>query len=65
MAAMRCCPCGGTQRVAAIASLASSRNVRPCLLVLLNSPMGLSIAMNHCGVFRKMTGFFERHECGY
>ena len=27
--------------------------------------MGLSIAMNHCGVLRKITGFFERHECGY
>ena len=26
---------------------------------------GLSIAMNHCGVLRKITGFFERHECGY
>ena len=25
----------------------------------------LSIAMNHCGVLRKMTGFFERHEWGY
>ena len=21
--------------------------------------------MNHCGVLRKMTGFFERQECGY
>ena len=27
--------------------------------------MSLSIAMNHCGVLRKITGFFERHECGY
>ena len=26
---------------------------------------GLSIAMNHCGVLRKMTGFFERQEWGY
>jgi hypothetical protein len=23
-----------------------------------------SIEMNHCGVVRKMTGAFERHECG-
>ncbi len=23
------------------------------------------MAMNHCGVLRKMTGFFERQECGY
>ena len=21
--------------------------------------------MNHCGVLRKITGFFERQECGY
>jgi len=27
--------------------------------------MSLSIAMNHCGVLRKITGFFERQECGY
>ena len=26
---------------------------------------GLSMAMNHCGVLRKMTGFLERQECGY
>ncbi len=26
---------------------------------------GLSIAMNHCGVLRKITGFFERQEWGY
>ena len=26
---------------------------------------GLSMWMNHCGVLRKITGFFERHECGY
>ena len=29
------------------------------------SAMSLSIAMNHCGVLRKITGFFERQECGY
>ena len=23
------------------------------------------MAMNHCGVLRKMIGFFERQECGY
>jgi len=23
------------------------------------------MAMNHCGVLRKMIGFFDRHECGY
>jgi isoleucyl-tRNA synthetase len=29
------------------------------------SAISWSIAMNHCGVLRKITGFFERHECGY
>ena len=29
------------------------------------SAMSLSMAMNHCGVLRKITGFFERQECGY
>ena len=49
----------GTQRVALISRSAMLRNVpsRPCT--------GLSMAMNHCGVLRKITGFFERHECGY
>ena len=65
MAAIRCSPWAGTQRVAAMASLATSRNERPCCAVPLKSPMGLSMAMNHCGVLRKITGFFERHECGY
>ena len=23
------------------------------------------MAMNHCGVLRKITGFLERQECGY
>ena len=34
-------------------------------LALPLSAMSLSIAMNHCGVLRKITGFFERQECGY
>ena len=25
----------------------------------------VSMEMNHCGVLRKITGFLERHECGY
>ena len=41
-------------------SSARWRSVSPMRL-----SMSLSIAMNHCGVLRKMTGFFERHECGY
>ena len=27
--------------------------------------ISLSMWMNHWGVLRKITGFFERHECGY
>ena len=26
--------------------------------------IGRSMAMNHCGVLRKITGFFDRQECG-
>ncbi len=59
MPVMRFSPCGGTQRVSAMALSARARKVSPGL------SMPLSIAMNHCGVLRKMTGFFERHECGY
>ena len=42
----------GAQRVAGL-----------CLAAV--GDVGLSIAMNHCGVLRKITGFFERQECGY
>jgi hypothetical protein len=28
------------------------------------SPKSLSMWTNHCGVLRKMIGFFERQECG-
>ena len=58
MPRMRFSPDAGTQRVSPIALSAVSRKVG-------SSPIGLSIAMNHCGVLRKMTGFFERQECGY
>ena len=59
MPLMRFSPCGGTQRVTEMACRARARSVSPDL------SMSLSIAMNHCGVLRKITGFFERHECGY
>ncbi len=59
MPLMRFSPCGGTQRVALMASSARWRKVSRCLSI------SLSIAMNHCGVLRKITGFFERQECGY
>ena len=57
MARSRVCPAAGTKRVASIAARARERSVEP-------SPSSLSICTNHCGVLRKMTGFFERHECG-
>ncbi len=59
MPLMRFSPCDGTQRVTEIACMARARKVSPAL------SMPLSMAMNHCGVLRKMIGFFERHECGY
>ena len=64
MPLMRFWPEGGTHRVTEIA-LQRAGAQRLAGLVLPSSAMGLSIAMNHCGVLRKITGFFERHECGY
>ncbi len=56
---MRFWPCGGTHWVTAISRSATSRRVASWSVAT-----GLSRAMNHCGVLRKMTGFFERQECG-
>ena len=61
MPVMRFSPCGGTQRVASIA--VSARCAQRVAVAA--AAIGLSIAMNHCGVLRKITGFFERQECGY
>ena len=68
MPVMRFSPCSGTQRVALIAASARPRRVAslpPPLSGNGANANGSSIAMNHCGVLRKITGFFERHECGY
>ncbi len=63
MPRMRRSPDWGTHSVSPIALLASWRRL---WLPLLGTPLsGLSMAMNHCGVLRKMTGFLERQECGY
>ena len=63
MPRMRFSPDCGTHSVSSIAFTASWRSV---WLPLLGMPLtGLSMAMNHCGVLRKMTGFLERQECGY
>jgi hypothetical protein len=57
-------PDSGTHCVTEIARSARSRKVSSAFELPL-SAMSLSIAMNHCGVLRKITGFFERQECGY
>ena len=63
---MRFSPAAGTQRVSLMASSARWRSVSPGFgFGRSASKIGLSIAMNHCGVLRKITGFFERQECGY
>ena len=64
MPVMRFSPCGGTQRVVLMAASARWRSVSPCRTCP-PSAIAWSMAMNHCGVLRKITGFFERHECGY
>ena len=64
MPVMRFCPAGGTHCVTEIACSARARRVSPGF-ALPRIAMSLSIAMNHCGVLRKITGFFERQECGY
>ena len=65
MPVMRFSPAGGTQRVAAMAVSARLRSVSPTFASPSAPAIGLSIAMNHCGVLRKITGFLERQECGY
>ena len=57
IAPMRLRPFSGTKRVAAIAATAFCLSVSP-------PSIGLSTAMNHCGVQRKITFAFDRHECG-
>ncbi len=63
MPRMRFSPEAGTHSVSPMAFRARSR--RPWLPLLGTPFTGLSSAMNHCGVLRKITGFCERQECGY
>ena len=60
MPVMRFSPGGGTH---AVSSIAVERAMAQRVARLRRC--SLSIAMNHCGVLRKITGFFERQECGY
>jgi hypothetical protein len=59
MPVIRFCPCGGTHCTVLIAASARWRSVSPWPAI------ALSMAMNHCGVLRKISGAFERQECGY
>ena len=59
MPVMRFSPWGGTHCTVLMPSSARFLSVSPGFAI------SLSIAMNHCGVLRKITGFFERQECGY
>src|SRR5712671_4198626 len=64
MPLMRFRPEGGTHCAPGIAGWRRRAAGRPAW-ALPFSAISLSIAMNHCGVLRKITGFLERHECGY
>ena len=57
-------PMAGTNSVSPMALQRSLAQGLVAALARL-SQSGLSMAMNHCGVLRKMTGFLERQECGY
>ncbi len=46
------------------ARVADGLRARAARSVSATRSMVLSMAMNHCGVARKITGFFERQECG-
>ena len=56
MPRMRFLPLSGKNCVASMAERASWRR--------LPSSSASPMAMNHCGVLRKITGALERHECG-
>ncbi len=59
MPPMRFSPDGGYHFVSPMAFIARARKVSCGSFV-----MGLSMAANHCGVARKITGAFERQLCG-
>jgi hypothetical protein len=60
MPVIRFLPCSGTHWVSSMPWRATARSVRSP-----SESTFRSIAMNHCGVLRKITGFLERQECGY
>ena len=67
MLMMRSRPVGGTHRTwLSMASIAASRERRRRRGAGRRSPPSCpSIAMNHCDVARKMTGLWQRQQCGY
>jgi hypothetical protein len=56
MLEMRSSPQAGSQRTFLISSSARLRKVPP--------PIFASIDMNHCSVARKITGWWQRQQCG-
>src|SRR5438477_9170344 len=59
---IRSSPHVGSHLIFLISSSARVRNV-PAGIVPLD--MGVSIEMNHCSVARKITGLWQRQQCGY
>ena len=61
MLVMRSLPQAGSQTTLSISSMVSWRNV-------VSEPsarfIGVSSEMNHCSVARKMTGLWQRQQCG-
>ena len=61
MLVMRSLPHAGSQTTLSISSIASLRK-------LVSEPStrftGVSMPMNHCSVARKMTGWWQRQQCG-
>src|SRR6185312_2297318 len=55
---IRSSPQAGSHLTFLISSNARLRNVPP-------PGIGVSIEMNHCSVARKMTGLWQRQQCGY
>ena len=51
------CPTRGTSATCSVAATAISRSVGP--------PPSPSMRMNHCDVARKITGLWQRQQCGY
>src|SRR6185369_133367 len=61
MLEMRSCPHEGSQTTLAISS---SVRWRKLVAAPSGAVIGVSMEMNHCSVARKMTGLWQRQQCG-